>query len=523
MGLEDARPPRIRPDARASKRRPARSARASRTPSAWPSPSAGSPPSSTATATRSSTTGRTCIASDGDLQEGIASEAASPRRPPAARQARRPVRRQPHPARWPDVDGLVGGRRRSASRPTAGTPSASRTATTSTAIEAAITAARADDRPSLIAVRTHIGFGSPNKQDSQKAHGAPLGPDEVRLTKEAYGWDPDRTFYVPADALARLPRRRCRPARTLVDDWDERARRATRDGHVGRWPRSSCGGSRASCRRLGRGPQDLRGRRGGRDAQRLAGRDPGAGRTRCRSCSAAPPTCPNRNLTDVKGEPNFSADEAGRNLRFGVREHGMGGDRQRHRLPRRVHPVRRDVPDLQRLHARLRPARGARRAARDLRLDARLGRASARTARPTSRSSTTRRCGRSRTCGSSGRATRTRRRRPGRSPIERRDGPVGAGADPAEAARRSRARPRRRARASRRGGYVLREATRRRARQLILIATGSELQLAMRAAEALEDDGHRDARRVAPLLGAVRGTGPGLSRRRSCRRRSGSA
>ncbi len=45
------------------------------------------------------------------------------------------------------------------------------------------------------------------------------------------------------------------------------------------------------------------------------------------------------NLTDVKGEPNFSAEEAGRNLRFGVREHGMGGDRQRHRLPRRVHPV----------------------------------------------------------------------------------------------------------------------------------------------------------------------------------------
>ena len=53
------------------------------------------------------------------------------------------------------------------------------------AIEAAITAARADDRPSIIAVRTHIGFGSPNKQDTQKAHGSPLGPDEVRLTKEA--------------------------------------------------------------------------------------------------------------------------------------------------------------------------------------------------------------------------------------------------------------------------------------------------------------------------------------------------
>ena len=65
------------------------------------------------------------------------------------------------------------------------------------AIAAAIEAARADDRPSLIAVRTHIGFGSPNRQDTQKAHGAPLGEDEVRLTKLAYGWDPDAQFLVP--------------------------------------------------------------------------------------------------------------------------------------------------------------------------------------------------------------------------------------------------------------------------------------------------------------------------------------
>src|SRR4029079_12711322 len=74
------------------------------------------------------------------------------------------------------------------------------------AISAAIDAAETDERPSIIAVRTHIGFGSPNKQDTQKAHGAPLGPDEVRLVKEAYGWHPDRTFYVP-DEAAKLFRR----------------------------------------------------------------------------------------------------------------------------------------------------------------------------------------------------------------------------------------------------------------------------------------------------------------------------
>jgi transketolase len=56
-------------------------------------------------------------------------------------------------------------------------------------------------RPSLIIVRSHIGFGSPHKQDTASAHGSPLGEEEVRLTKEAYGWDPDKTFYVPEEAL----------------------------------------------------------------------------------------------------------------------------------------------------------------------------------------------------------------------------------------------------------------------------------------------------------------------------------
>lgn len=52
-------------------------------------------------------------------------------------------------------------------------------------------------RPTLIIVDSHIAFGSPNKQDSAGAHGAPLGDDEVRATKSNYGWEPDRSFYVP--------------------------------------------------------------------------------------------------------------------------------------------------------------------------------------------------------------------------------------------------------------------------------------------------------------------------------------
>lgn len=66
------------------------------------------------------------------------------------------------------------------------------------AIEKATRKARENtDKPSLIVCRSHIGFGSPNKQDSEASHGAPLGEDEVRATKEAYGWDPDKHFYVP--------------------------------------------------------------------------------------------------------------------------------------------------------------------------------------------------------------------------------------------------------------------------------------------------------------------------------------
>ena len=55
------------------------------------------------------------------------------------------------------------------------------------------------EKPSLIIARTHIGFGSPNKQDSEAAHGAPLGPEETKLTKENLGWPLEPTFYIPDD------------------------------------------------------------------------------------------------------------------------------------------------------------------------------------------------------------------------------------------------------------------------------------------------------------------------------------
>ena len=70
-------------------------------------------------------------------------------------------------------------------------------------IDAALQSARAETaRPSLILVRTHIGYGSPNKHDSFEAHGSPLGVDEVRLTKQNLGWPTEPPFMIPVPALA---------------------------------------------------------------------------------------------------------------------------------------------------------------------------------------------------------------------------------------------------------------------------------------------------------------------------------
>ncbi|GAB4328898.1 MAG: transketolase [Calditrichia bacterium] len=65
-------------------------------------------------------------------------------------------------------------------------------------ISRAIEAAQAEkEKPTLIIARTHIGYGSPNLQDSEKSHGAPLGEEEVKLTKRNYGWPEDVRFYIP--------------------------------------------------------------------------------------------------------------------------------------------------------------------------------------------------------------------------------------------------------------------------------------------------------------------------------------
>jgi transketolase len=90
------------------------------------------------------------------------------------------------------------------------------------AIERAIKSARrTKDKPSLILVHTHIGYGSPDKQDSFKAHGEPLGEEEVKRTKENLGWPLEPAFYVPEAALANF-REVVEKGKQAETQWQER-------------------------------------------------------------------------------------------------------------------------------------------------------------------------------------------------------------------------------------------------------------------------------------------------------------
>ncbi|MGZ6587937.1 MAG: transketolase, partial [Solirubrobacteraceae bacterium] len=91
------------------------------------------------------------------------------------------------------------------------------------ALEVAIDQAmREEERPSLIRVKSIIGWPSPNKQGTSKAHGSPLGEDEVRLTKEVLGWDPDQHFVVPDEVREHFDQRARGGA--LQAEWDQRYR-----------------------------------------------------------------------------------------------------------------------------------------------------------------------------------------------------------------------------------------------------------------------------------------------------------
>jgi transketolase len=192
------------------------------------------------------------------------------------------------------------------------------------ALDRAIEAARAEtSKPSLIVVRSHIAYGSPNKHDTAEAHGSPLGAEEIKLTKEALGYPSQEPFYVAPEALqwwrdtagqraamrrdweklyadyrnanaglvAELERRL---AHKLPDGWESALPVFTaKDGNV-----ASRAASGVVINAIASKIPEL-----------LGGSADLAGSTN----------------TIIKNEPSFSAENyAGRNFHFGVREHGMG-------------------------------------------------------------------------------------------------------------------------------------------------------------------------------------------------------
>ena len=90
------------------------------------------------------------------------------------------------------------------------------------AVDAAIQAAKAEtDRPSLISVQTHIGYGSPNQQDTAAAHGSPLGEEEVLRTKRNLGWPEDKTFFVPDEVRDHM-RNALDKGADAQEEWNDR-------------------------------------------------------------------------------------------------------------------------------------------------------------------------------------------------------------------------------------------------------------------------------------------------------------
>lgn len=187
------------------------------------------------------------------------------------------------------------------------------------AVSEAIEAARAEtSRPSLIACRTIIGKGSPNKQNSSGVHGSPLGPEELKLTKQGMGW-PQDAFLIPNAVKTRWAERQAEWAKAR-QAWN--GKWSGLDGETTgtiaawfkggapdlskvEWPTFEAGGTLATRASSG---QVI-------NAIALAVPNLIGG-----SADLSP-----SNKTEIKGSPNFSKEDyAGRNLRFGVREHAMG-------------------------------------------------------------------------------------------------------------------------------------------------------------------------------------------------------
>ena len=183
-------------------------------------------------------------------------------------------------------------------------------------LERAVEVAQGEaDRPSMIIIRTHIAPGSPNKQDTHEAHGAPLGEEEIRLTKDVYNWPSEEPFFIPEEALAHF--RECVDrGHELVSEWEERfpdhgeldrmLARELPDGWDAEVPKKGPDSGMIATRKASNEVIQW----AAAQVPELVGG----------SADLAPST-----LTLINGGGSVEAgDYSGRNFHFGIREHGMG-------------------------------------------------------------------------------------------------------------------------------------------------------------------------------------------------------
>jgi transketolase len=178
------------------------------------------------------------------------------------------------------------------------------------------------ERPTFIRLRSHIAWGAPHAQDTAKAHGAALGEEEVRATKQVYGWDPDKHFYVPDGVYqhwrVRVPANQQANAawRERLAAWSQREPELAaefRDSLAGRLPE----GWDADLDKLFDEPKQLATRTASHQVMNVIA-------PRLPTFLGGSADLAESNKTDLVGAGDYGPDKTGRNLHYGVREHGMG-------------------------------------------------------------------------------------------------------------------------------------------------------------------------------------------------------
>ncbi len=188
----------------------------------------------------------------------------------------------------------------------------------------AIEAAKAETaRPSLIVVRSHIGYGSPNKHDTAEAHGSPLGKDEITLTKKNLNYPSDEPFWVSPDAL-RFWRDTAKRRAKVQEEWQK-----SYDAYKAAHPDLEKELQRRFRGELPAGWEDalpvFTAKDGNVASRAASGVVINAIAKKLPELMGGSADLASSTNTIIKGEPSFSPENyAGRNFHFGIREHGMG-------------------------------------------------------------------------------------------------------------------------------------------------------------------------------------------------------